>query len=252
MKTTELSARQVVEFVVKHLSNRSLQSLAEVTRINASNLRSALSGTANRALPIDQLRRLATAAGLRLQLGDSGEQVSLERDTVLHLEVGIDDLGEVAQVAQALTNQHPRWRVATAASRNGFFMTAITRLPFGDGRRGYLAAHVAHQLTPEEIQAAGKKLDPKLPPKPAQPGQPVQQVTDGKWIRLRSALQNTRDFDAMFRVGEDPSAPSTGEERAEPTADAWAAVLKEAHRLCFEPSELLELMNREIARSNPT
>lgn len=232
METHPLSAHEVLDFVIRHSAHRSLQTLADVARVNAGNLRKSLAQT--RSMPTEHMRRLAVAAGLRLHIGDGQNlRLTVEEDTVAYLEVNLNELQQAAAVVHALGNRPAKWRFVAASAKNGLFMTALAYVQAGESRRGYVAVHIT-----DPIQSAGMGvIQEQLAGLAPVAVDESLTASDSKWIRLRSGMESARELDLLYRVGDEP----------QPTALDWAQVLMVAHELELGPGDVIRAMRDQHA-----
>ena len=232
METTAKSAYDVLDFILRHNAHRSLQTLADVARVNAGNLGKLLSQ--NKSLPIEHMRRLAVAAGLRVHLGSSqAPQLSIEDDTVVYLEVKqvkFQELPDLSAMIQTLGKGPLKWRFVVAKAKSGLLLTALAHVRSGDSQRGYVAIHFARPLPgdDDELDLMRTSLAGDTPVVTDE----TMTASDSKWIRLRSGMQSARELDLIYKVGREP----------EPTALDWAHVLLVAHELEFGPGDIIQVM----------
>ena len=225
-----LSAHEILDFVLRH-SFQSLLTLSKISSINPGNLRASLLGI--RPVPIEQMRRLSAAVGLRLQVGmDTEWTLSIEPVTVINLNVAFEELVRLANLIQSLSNQPPIWRFlsATRGRGKGSFWTAVA-LIHTDGdlhsSDGFVAAHIADVLDEKSQQHALAVLSPRA-------SMPVQAMTslDSRWIRLRAGLYTTRELGTLYKIGD----------QAEPTAKEWAQMLGACADYGLRPADVMSLM----------
>lgn len=244
METNSLPVHAVLDFVARHLAHRSLQTLADVADINAGNLRSSLGK--KRSLPVEQMRRLAAACGLKLQIGDGTDmRLFVEADTILYLDVNLNELQQLTTVIRELSKCRPGWRFVSAKmdtqdSSAGVYMTAIAHVQAGrdsHSDRGYIAAHISDLLSSADLD----RIRAQVTDRPYVSDE-SHKASDSHWIRLRSGMWSARELDALYKVGDEP----------EPTARDWAHVLITASEMQLGPGDIIMAMRRYQAHLRAT
>ena len=240
--TSQLTAREILEFLARHQTHRSVKSIAELAGVDGGNLHASLSG--RRPLPLDTIRRVGAAVGLKVANPDGdAAQLELVPDTVMHLEVKVSEVSQLALVLHALTPMPVKWRsisklwaelVDTSGSddeRPGVYSLALARLP-----QGYVVIHLvwpslreaqdsSQTYTQIQQQLGGcwmSKLDTGL------------SASDTLWIRLRAGLESVRSLDKL--LGAPP----------EPTGEEWAQMLLNISRRGLTPNNVIEFLEAAI------
>ncbi len=230
---SELTTHETLDFILRH-SLQSLQILCRIAAINPGNLRSSLGG--NRSMSVEQMRRMSSAVGLQLHLGQGADwSLSIEHRTVINLNVELHELPKLASVVQSLSGRPPIWRFLSAARGRGEgnFWSAVALVQSeGDlcADHGFVTAHIADVLD----DPAQQRVAMELTGKPVSP-ESILSSLDGRWIRLRAGLTNERELGEHFKVGS----------KAEPTAKEWAQMLAACADYALGPADVISLMKAE-------
>ena len=243
----QLTAREILEFLARHQTHRSVKSIAELAGVDGGNLHASLSG--RRPLPLDTIRRVCAAVGLKVANPEGQTpQLELVADTVMHLEVQVSEVPQLALVLHTLTPMPVKWRsvsklwtelVDTSGvddEQPGVYSLALARLP-----QGYVVIHVVWPSLREaqdssrtysqiQEQLGGcwmSKLDEGL------------SASDTLWIRLRAGLESVRSLDKLLGAQQEP----TGEE--------WAQMLLNISRRGLTPNNVMELLGNAVLHGAP-
>lgn len=231
-----LTAREVLDFVARHQPHRSVKALAELAEVDGGNLHASLAG--RRQLPVDTVRRLGAALGLRVTKSEADSlQLELMPDTVMHLEVKVSDVSMLASVLQKLTPAIASWRSISKLWSDlveistddealpGIYTLVAARFP-----QGYVVVHLAwpslraaidsvHTYELMQAQLGGSwstKLENGI------------SASETLWIRLRAGFESVRSLDKFFGVP------------AEPTLEDWVEMLSTISRRGLTPEKVIQ------------
>jgi hypothetical protein len=233
-----LIAREILDYVARHQPYRSVKAISEIAGLDGGNLHGSLGG--RRLLPLDTVRRVSAALGLRVANKD-GETLRLElmNDTVLHLEVNVADVFMLTQVLQALNPLPVKWRSISKTwaelvespgvdeSRPGVYTLALARFP-----QAYVVVHLAWPTLRDAIDSVEtyELIQTQLG------GSWISKINNGLsasdtlWIRLRAGFESVKSLDKL--LGE----PS------EPTLEDWVEMLSAISRRGLTPESVIKTL----------
>lgn len=237
-------AYKTLDFVITHLATHTLNKLAEIAGVPRGNIRAGLTG--KRLFPRSHVVKLAAAAGLVLDPdGADSCHLALEGDTVLHLSVGLDELEKMRSAVTALVGQPPKWRFVLAKAEGGSYLTALVHVQgnrYSGHLQGYVAVHVDSRLLSAGLACIKEQLSVKALP------DPELDVTDAQWLRLRAGLPSAAEMDAVYAMGEGPTAVARIKQQEPATAADWAKVFSLAHKMNMSPKSIMQAMQGHRGR----
>ncbi len=253
-----LSVREVLDFMSRHLTNRHVKSLSEVAGLNSANVYASLAG--RRPLPIDTVRRLADATGLRVHEGVGAlPQLSVKPDKVLNFDVALEDLPKFTDVIRALGNAHTNdparswWLVSALSATNvvgavetpGVYAIAIRILHHSyTVPNSYAVVNIAWpslSAARNVEQNPALLLDHLLEPQPRLDPYVIK-ADNSRWIQLRSGFASARELDDYLGVSRT---------EPEPTGADWGRLLKLVSEKGLSPGDVigsLDLVREKFSR----
>jgi hypothetical protein len=217
----QFTAREILEFLVRHQTHRSVKAIAEFAGVDTGNLHACLSG--RRPLPAITIRRVGAAVGLKVANPEERDpQLELVPDTVMHLEVKLSEISVLAQILRALTSATVTWRCVSALwsevvevsaatlEQPGVYSLALGRLP-----QGYVVLHIFWPSLREaqESNLTFSKIQEHLGGTWISEADTGLSASDTLWIALRAGMGSVRSLDKLLGVS------------AEPTGEDWARML---------------------------
>lgn len=238
-----LIAREILDYVARHQPFRSVKAISEIAGLDGGNLHASLGG--RRLLPLDTVRRVSAALGLRVANKD-GETVRLELmpDTVLHLEVNVADVFMLTQVLQTLNPVPVKWRSISKGwaelvespgvdeNRPGVYTLALARFP-----QAYVVVHLSWPSLRDAIDSVDTydSMQAQLGGSWLSKLVNGLSASDTLWIRLRAGFESVRSLDKLL------GAPS------EPTLEDWVEMLATISRRGLTPENVVKSLEEALS-----
>ena len=241
------STREVLDFLSRHLSNRHIKALSEVTGLNSANVYASLAG--RRPLPIDTAQRLANATGLEVdQEADGGIRLSVKPDRVLNFDVALEELPKLGRVIHSLSDQaipagHRAWWLVSALwatnrvdsqETPGVYAAAITHLRTSFTTPNSYAVVNIHWPSTTSARDVGIRphlLLEHLGELRSSGRKPIVLPVDNSiWIQVRSGFLSVRNIDELLNIPKQES---------EPTGADWAQLLMTVSEQGLSPGDVI-------------